>query len=371
MFLPAFAVALAVIQAAEVRFLSSVSGDALGWGKALRVTLLFYCYWAVLSPLLYAVIRRYPLSRPYWLKRCWIYVGLFLAVSLAYSGIRAFFGPAGLADERTGGAVSTLKGQFVGNLAEGALTFAVVVGLSHAILFYEQLRQRQVQESELKAELAQARLQSLQMQIHPHFLFNALNSIAATVRNAPDVAEQMIEDVGDLLQATFRVGDVQVVPLRTELELVSKYLRIQSVRFGDRFSSTREISEDALDCLVPSFILQILVENAVKHGASPISRLHRVLIQVSRENNQLRLWVEDNGPGFEANAQATLEKGVGLTNLHSRLKQLYGNDGFALDLENRESGGAAVRVTIPARDGRGDRMAGDQEGGRANLHPHR
>ncbi len=211
-------------------------------------------------------------------------------------------------------------------------------------------REREVRESQLEKQLAQAQLQVLQMQLHPHFLFNSLHIIGALIQDEPEAAEQMLLDLGSLLRVFLEGQSSQEITLRRELHLVKLYMGIQQVRFRDRLKVTSLVAPEALECSVPSLLLQPIVENAIVHGISKnpgrdtIEINARVdgfdlVIEVANHNSSLCPGVTSDGSGFR----------VGLSNTKQRLSQIYGETAN-IELCERSPHGVVCRIVIPARN---------------------
>ena len=236
---------------------------------------------------------------------------------------------------------------FLTNLDWALMTYSAIVGLSYALGYYRQAQARAIKAAQLETSLAEARLKTLEAQLHPHFLFNTLHAISSLVHTRPDSADRMISRLSDLLRITFARSGAPRVPLQEELEFLQKYLEIEQTRFQDRLTVRFEIDPDTLDAEVPRLILQPLVENAIQHGVAPRSGPGTIRISSRRDGDDLRLEVRDDGVGLSGGARAKLHGGVGLSNTRARLECLYGS---AHALEFSEAGqGLAVEMRFPFR----------------------
>ena len=220
-----------------------------------------------------------------------------------------------------------------------------LVSIVQALTYYRRFEERDRRTTELEARLTRARLEALRMQLHPHFLFNTLNAIATLVHKDPDAADEMIVDLSELLRVALDTS-AQEIPLRRELDFLDRYLRIQQVRFGDRLRIEREIDGAALDALVPTLLLQPLVENAVRHGIEPATGPGLLQLQALRQGDLVRLIVRDNGTGTRQPARE--QSGIGLSNTTARLKELYGNRAL-LTLASASDAGFAAEIVLPYR----------------------
>jgi LytS/YehU family sensor histidine kinase len=184
----------------------------------------------------------------------------------------------------------------------------------------------------------------LKTQLHPHFLFNTLNAIAALIYTDVEAAERMLARLGDLLRLTLEDFGVQQAPLARELEVVRHYLEIEQARLGPRLRVDWRVAAEATDALVPTFLLQPLIENAIRHGISPRSKPGRIEVRAWRKGEELCLEVRDDGPGLRAEGKAG--GGVGLSNTRARLQHLYGT-GQRFEIGNDAHGGCVARVVLP------------------------
>jgi|RhiMetdeSRZDD1v2_1073273.scaffolds.fasta_scaffold313071_2 signal transduction histidine kinase len=234
---------------------------------------------------------------------------------------------------------------FLQNLDWSLMVYSTIVGLSYALAYYRESQMRALKQSQLETRLVEARLRTLEAELHPHFLFNTLHAISSLVHTNPDAADRMISRLSDLLRITFdRTGSVGV-SLQEELEFLQKYLEIEQTRFHDRLTVRFDIDPDTLDAEVPRLILQPLVENAIKHGVSPKPGDGLVQIRAQRHGDRLWMEVSDNGVGLTAGARAKLRSGVGLSNTRDRLDVMYG-PAHRIEFSDG-SKGLAVRLEIP------------------------
>jgi two-component system, LytTR family, sensor kinase len=224
------------------------------------------------------------------------------------------------------------------------LLYGLLTGVAHAIHF---ARQSRIHE----AQLAAAQLHALRSQMQPHFLFNALNTIASLLHDQPDKAERMVAQLGALLRQGLG-APASEVPLEAELALLRSYLAIEEARFEDRLVIDWSVDPAALDSLVPPLLLQPLAENAIRHGLAPRAARGSLQVATRRENGRVRLEVRDDGVGLPGGRLP--REGVGLANIRARLEALYGSR-HTFDLASRPEGGVEVVVTIPYRAAGRDR----------------
>jgi two-component sensor histidine kinase len=345
----AFWLFIALASALEMSLL-----QAANMGQALVVALVRLVPWIFLTPLVVWVSSVYTLERSTWRRSLWVHLAV-CALSLGIVGLFAYLGPPSPPLSRPDPAELKRLDREARETAFVILRrityqlpiFWGLVGVAHALRFYEHSKARERREAELESRLAQARLQALRMQINPHFLFNTLNSIASLVQDQPQ-AEEMIEALSDLLRLTLTASDRAEVTLREELRLLDRYLLIEQIRFGERLRVHKQIDAAALDAVVPILILQPLVENAVKHGIETQIAPGIIRIEVQRIGEALRLEVSDNGRGLAGAGEGAFKEGVGLTNTRSRLRELYGQ-GASLTFRPGSAGGLAAEIRIPWR----------------------
>jgi LytS/YehU family sensor histidine kinase len=226
------------------------------------------------------------------------------------------------------------------------MTYWALVGFSHALNSHRESQEQRVTAAQLEARLAEARLQSLQSQLHPHFLFNTLHTISALMHRDTEAADEMLARLSDLLRLSLDRTGTQQVTLKEEIDFVGKYLDIERTRFGDRLQVLVDIDPETLDASVPNLILQPIVENALKHGIARQIGGGQVRIRAARDRDELVLLVRDTGPGLPAAKLTALNTGVGLRNTRSRLEELFPSR-HRFEFHEPAEGGLAVEIRIP------------------------
>jgi LytS/YehU family sensor histidine kinase len=223
-----------------------------------------------------------------------------------------------------------------------------IVLVVQGLLYYRRYRDRELKTSVLESQLAKALLQELKVQLHPHFLFNTLNSVTELMHQDVRGAERMITRLSDLLRLTLENIGTQEVNLRDEIDFVKGYLEIEQTRFQDRLHVEFDVAPDTLDARVPNLLLQPIVENAVRHGISKTSRPGLIQIITAKFADRVILRVRDNGPGLKANGHSPAASfGIGLSTTRTRLEFLYGKGNHSLTVENLPTGGVETRIEIP------------------------
>ena len=314
-------------------------------------SLAIWSYWALLAPLIFRLAERMPLGRERLIRATLAHFALSLLFGLSHIALLALLGT--LFGQSRPGVTITFPGEFGRGvrifLYVELILYWAILGAAAARDSYRKYRERETKARELEAQLGLARLEALRMQIRPHFLFNALNTVAMLVRNNENKqAVEMVAGLGELLRSSLDDSAGQEVPLAAELGFVRRYLAIEEFRFPDRLRIEVDVPDELLEAEVPNLILQPLVENAIRHGVARSSSSGLVRITARRANGWLELSVEDDGPGLPAGWRPEAGGGIGLRNVRSRVEQLYGGrQEFAL--QNVEPRGAAARLRIPYR----------------------
>jgi signal transduction histidine kinase len=320
--------------------------------------------YAVLTPVVFRASRRFPLRRPHIAGRVAIHIAGALAMCVAWaamgSALRLAIFP------RT--ADLTVYKVWLGfvswvftTLPFGVGVYFALVGIQHSFFYFAQARERETQAARLAAQLSEARLGALRMQLNPHFLFNSLNAITVLVRdgNTAD-ASRMLELLSGVLRQVLQTDRGHETSLAEELDFLERYLAIEQVRFSDRLRPRVEIDASIARAAVPRFLLQPLVENALRHGIARRGDAGLVEIAGRREGETLVLTVRDDGPGLEEMAGSA--GGVGLSNTRQRLEALYGARA-SLVVTNAEGGGAIATVRLPYHEATEPRPPGSGGGG--------
>jgi two-component system, LytTR family, sensor kinase len=333
---------------------ANVFGQKITWVRAIASALSDWYVWALLAPFILRFARHYPIERNNWLWGLAIHLPACILASIVHLvlgiGVLQLFKRA---DVYPFAYVESFKLNFSVQFHWNVLTYWLLVSASLAVDYYSKYRERELKASQLEARLAQAQLQALKMQLHPHFLFNTLNAISALMYMDVDAADRMLARLSDLLRLTLANDGAQEVTLKQELEFLKRYLEIEQTRFEDRLTVKMEIDPETLDAQVPNLLLQPLVENAIRHGIAPRSEPGRIEIRARRENGMLQLHVRDDGPGLPAGQSAPLREGIGLTNTRARLQQLHG-PAHRFELSNAADGGFLVSLAVPFRISNGE-----------------
>jgi signal transduction histidine kinase len=333
---------IGLIETTQNYLRAELQSRAFSWRIGLLDALPSWIILASLVPAVVAVSRRARLDRPGPGPAIAIHMGAALLFALTHETLMAIFMSWRWDD--MGRLSMYFWKMLTGYLALDVVVYWGIVGGYYALDYARELRRREVTASQLKASLSEARLQALQAQLNPHFLFNTLNAISVLAMKGDGArVTHTLSLLSDLLRLTIN-GLPQEVTLAQEIELTDRYLEIQRVRFPDRLFVDREIPPDVEDALVPSLLLQPIVENAVLHGVSREVEGGRILLRARRVGEALELQVCDTGPGFKREPG---REGIGLSNTRARLEQLYG-DAQRVTCENRDRG-ACVSIVLPFR----------------------
>jgi two-component system LytT family sensor kinase len=338
-------------------------GWPVDWLWTVAFEFLYWTPWIFLTPFLLFMVRRFRLEPDSWRRTVWPHLGAAILVAVLQTGAADLlqYGAlvlAGRPEEQVVRFGQSMRVGFPVLVLTAFWKYWVFVGVYYAFDYYRKYRERELRASKLESQLATAELQALKGQLHPHFLFNTLHSVSMLNLTDADQANRILVLLSDLLRGTLDSDRAQEVPLRSELDLVDRYLQIERIRLGDRLAVEYRVDESLLGAMVPSLILQPIVENAIRHGVSRRSSPGTVVIRGGRHGNALTLDVENDGPGLRADWLLQRDAGLGLRNCDARLAALYDSEG-RIEVTAREGSGVRVRITIPLRfESQGERAAG-------------
>ena len=327
---------VAVFFASQTYLSYKYSGGQARLWLILKMNLIEWYAWGLLAPGIIWLAHRFPLERGRWARSLTIHLVAGVGVSLLKGMLN------NLLRRYILGFLQSMSLIYV--FHQNLVTYWIVVAATQSYLYYSRYREGEVRAAQLSAQLAQAQLQALRMQLHPHFLFNTLNAISTLVHKDPEIADRMIARLSDLLRLTLENMGVQEVRLAQELEFLERYLEIERMRFPDRLQIRMRIAPETLDARAPYLILQPLVENAIRHGIAPRSTPGTVEVRAECKDGRLVLEVRDDGPGIAPNRDP--QRGVGISSTRARLERLYGS-AHQLELHNATEGGLVVTLALP------------------------
>ena len=329
-------------------YVALTSDNKQAFGPILWLNLTYWYSWALLVPGVVWMARHYRFERHTWRRAIAVHilavvVFTLLHVVMATSArgvILTYF------TDRPFNWWLYFRERFFLNFDWEMMTYWAVVAFINARDYHRESQERELAAAQLQTQLAEAQLEALQRQLHPHFLFNTLNTIATLMHRDVQAADEMLVQLSDLLRLTLdRIG-TQQVPLTDEVDFLRKYLEIEQRRFGDRLQVHIDVDANVLDAPVPNLILQPLVENALRHGIGPKVAGGRVDVAARQKGANLELTVRDNGVGLSPDKLNALHSGVGLSNTRSRLENLYG-DRHRFEFQTPSGGGLVVTIVIP------------------------
>lgn len=326
-------------------------GTTIDWPQHL-VDYSGWYIWALITPFVLFMSAKYPFQKQSWFKHACIH---FIVLTICW-----FF--ATVAMQGVDWAANLGAYNFWENLPDffarspfslDIICYSTIIAVESAMRYHRRFEFGRIRNIKLTGQLAGARLHALKMQLHPHFLFNALNSLSELMREDPAAAEKMIQNLEMFLRLTVNHDHLQEVPFEKELEFLKCYLAIENVRYQDRLNVKMDIEPQTMNVTVPNLMLQPIVENAIRHGIAPRSSRGQIEIQAKRDNGMLQLSVRDNGPGISKSKRKEIStrSGLGLSNTRERLIQLYG-DNHRFELTNAPEGGLIVTLEIPVHEGK-------------------
>ena len=361
---------VALVDATQLYLMVRTTETPMTWWQALGWAAPDYAVWALITPGVLFLARRFPIGKDHPARHVAVHLGSSVVVGAGH--LLAALGFAYLMDPPWAKGLTFGAYYLRGLLRFTHLEMVIywgIVGFGHAWEYYQRYRERELRASQLETQLVQAQLRSLRMQLNPHFLFNTLHTISVLVRKKDDQAAiRMIAGLSDLLRLSLENVGAHEVTLQQEMEFLERYLAIERVRFQDRLRVESRVAPEALDALVPNLLLQPLVENAIRHGVARSASAGVVEIDVRPREGRLWMQIRDDGPGPPPVPDPLARSGVGLGTTRARLEQLYGDD-HMLTLGTDPRGGAVVTLAIPFRCA--PRTQGDDHGRGEDPHARR
>jgi two-component system, LytTR family, sensor kinase len=342
--------AIAIYFTIQRMLIQASRGATIDWPRHLLDYSGWYV-WALITPFVLFMSAKFPLQKQVWFKHASIHLGM-LTVCWFFATI-AMEGIHWAADLGSYNFFQKLPDGFARSpFSLDIICYFTIVAIETAMRYHRRFEFGRVRNIKLTGQLAGARLHALKMQLHPHFLFNALNSLSELMREDPAAAEKMIRNLEMFLRLTVNHDHLQEVSFEKELEFLKCYLDIENVRYQDRLNVKMEIEPQTMNVKVPNLMLQPIVENAIRHGIASRSSRGQIEIQAKRDNGMLQLRVRDNGPGISKSKKKQISKGsgLGLSNTRERLIQLYGTN-HRFELMNAPGGGLIVTLEIPVSEG--------------------
>lgn len=329
-------------------FAAPAFGTGALWLQALKNSLAQWWSWGIVSLLIVAADRRLPFSERRIGSRLLCHIPICIVITTAYAyifaALRVVMGTGSFADAAS---LQILINNFKGGMLWSLLVYWLILGAWLTKQYYSRFLTSELRMERLERLNSEARLHALRLQLDPHFLFNALNTISSQVEADPRLARAMIEHLGDLLRLSLEINQQQHVPLVDELAFLDHYLSIQRIRFGERLHFEQFVAEDAKFAMVPSMTIQPLVENAIRHGVSPRASGGTVRVEAICRADSLWIRVEDDGVGLPTDWVKHPTEGLGLSVTRQRLNGFYPDGQSSFEIRPRVGGGVEVELQMP------------------------
>ncbi len=321
-----------------------------GWRHALLLSLTLWWSWGVVTPLILWADRQIPVSSRQLARRIlWHFLPSLLVISVYVYLLGAMRAAFGIGDWNSLPDIRLLAGALRGMFLWNWLIYWLILGAWQAYRYYDHYLAAELRLERMEKNFSEARLNALRMQLDPHFLFNALNTISSQLERDPKLARRMIEHLGDLLRLSLESKDRQEVPLAEEMAFLEHYLAIQKIRFGDHLRIETQIAPEVKYASVPCLFVQPLVENAIRHGISRRASGGTVIVSAHRDGNRLDIRVLDDGVGLPADWTLENSAGIGLSITRQRVAGLYPDGETCFAVNRRAGGGTEVEISLPLR----------------------
>ena len=323
----------------------TATGGPAYWRATFRNSAIQWLPWVLIAPAVIALALRRPMRSARVPKIVLVHVLAVFAVAAAVVALTFLFRIA------NGNPITrSYRAEYLRSIHSIAVVYALLIVGAYIASALRQSRERESHVARLEVQLGEARFAALQSQLHPHFLFNTLHGVSSLIHEDPDAAEDMLTALSDLLRSTLERGDQREATLRDDLGFLDDYLNIHRMRLGDRLRVTMDISSASEVLLVPTFVIQPIVENAIRYAIAPRRDGGQLEIAAHVVGETLRITIADDGPGFQAGSDRDGRGGwgIGLANTRARLEQMFG-DQHRFVVADRVGGGAVVQIEIPAR----------------------
>lgn len=344
---------LGVLFAFKTYIYSHIIDQPIYLWRALSYTMPKALVWGLFTPIVLWFTSQYKIESSNWIKHLIIQIVACLVLApflviLAFQLDLFFRWIGGSLPDNPSFVIAAFNPQVFANSFDNILTFAIIVGAYYVYDYYQRFRERELKAARLEAQLATARIDLLKAQLNPHFLFNTLNAISIVKDHDLEAADMMITDLSEMLRFIMDNIHKQEVSLRDEMDFLDCYISLQKHRFEDKLDVNVDIDPKAWNALVPSLLLQPIVENAIEHGVRNQKEKGLINIRCVRNNGSLDFEIQNNGPELGKTTPRPGKKGIGVSNTRERLQTLYGSD-FTFNLENAKEGGVVVKLSIPYR----------------------
>ena len=329
-----------------ISFTRALGKPATNWTSVVVLNATYWYVWALFTPSIVWLSQHFRFERQGLVRAFVIHLPSVALFSFAHIAVMAAT-QWWLAGGRTYPLWNEVQRSALMNFDWEMMTYWAIAGLSHAVLYYRESRDRALRASQLETKLVEAQMAALRHQLQPHFLFNTLHAISTLMHRDVEAADQTLMRLSDLLRMTLENLGRQESTLKAELDFLSKYLEIEQTRFADRLVVRFEVEPETLDALLPTLLLQPLVENAIKHGVSKKTGPGHIDIRARQDHDKLWIEVRDDGRGLSETALTALQKGIGVSTTRARLQHQFGAD-FRFEFHRLEEG-VAVVVAVPWR----------------------
>jgi len=342
---------LAALAWSVIGLLFALPGLSAGvWRRSLLASLAQWWSWGLVTPLIFYVDERLAFKERQLGLRILAQIIPSLSLTVIYlyvlTAMRAALG-IGLWNALGGSGLIVMA--FRGGILWSLLVYWLIFGARQTWRYYEHYLASELRLERMQRSFSQARLNALRMQLDPHFLFNALNTISSQVERDPRLARSMIEHLGDLLRLSIEARDRQEVPLAEEMAFLDHYIAIQKIRFGESLNIETSISAEVKYALVPCLIVQPLVENAIRHGISRRASGGTVAVTAQRSGQQVEIRVMDDGVGLPPTWTLENSAGLGLSVTRERIAGLHPDGSSRFAVKRRDIGGTEVEIFLPLR----------------------